>query len=51
MKTALLMPAALLVVAILVSACQSAYDDPEKYRRDHERYIRTIEPKTGGPDL
>lgn len=50
MKTALLMPVALLVVAVMLSACQGS-GDPEKYRSDHDRYMRTHEPKTGGADL
>jgi hypothetical protein len=41
----------LLAVALVLSACQSASGDVEKYRRDHDRYMRTHEPKTGGPDL
>jgi starvation-inducible outer membrane lipoprotein len=55
LKTALLAAAALLGAALMLSACQSAPDgasgDPEKYRRDHDNYVRTIEPKTGRPDL
>jgi uncharacterized lipoprotein len=47
MKSALL----LLAVVLTLSACQSQSGDPEKYRRDHDRYMRTHEPKTGGPDL
>jgi hypothetical protein len=47
----LLLSAAL--VAVALSACQSGGEpgDPEKYRRDHDKYMRTHEPKTGGPDL
>jgi hypothetical protein len=53
MKTALLVSAALAVATLALSACQSGYasGDVEKYRRDHDRYMRTHEPKTGGPDL
>jgi outer membrane lipoprotein SlyB len=53
MKTALLVSAALLVLAVTLSACQSntTSGDVEKYKRDHDRYMRTHEPKTGGPDL
>jgi hypothetical protein len=48
----LLLPAALLAVVLVLSACQqSGATDPEKYRRDHDRYMRNHEPKTGGPDL
>jgi hypothetical protein len=49
---ALLVAAALLAVALVLPACQGASSgDPEKYRKDHDRYMRTHEPKTGGPDL
>jgi hypothetical protein len=43
----------LLAIVLALSACQNNYgpDDVEKYRRDHDRYMRTHEPKTGGPDL
>jgi hypothetical protein len=43
----------LLAVALGLSACQSNYasGDIEKYKRDHDRYMRNHEPKTGGPDL
>ena len=44
----------LLAIVLTLSACQNNYasdTDPEKYRRDHDRYMRTHEPKTGGPDL
>jgi hypothetical protein len=44
------LPAALIAVALALSACQGG-SDPEKYRTDHDRYMRTHEPKTGGPDL
>jgi hypothetical protein len=47
MKGALL----LLAVMLALSACQSAPSDPEAYKRSHDRYMRTYEPKTGGPDL
>ena len=40
MKKALL----LLAVVLALSGCQGAAGDPEKYMRTHE-------PKTGGPDL
>jgi hypothetical protein len=50
MKVILLL-AALLAVVPALAACQGASGDPEKYRRDHDRYMRTHEPKTGGPDL
>ena len=51
MKATLLVSAALVVAAFMLSACQSDYasGDVEKYRRDHDRYMRTHEPKTGGP--
>jgi len=42
----------LLAVVLALSACQNASSgDVEKYRRDHDKYMRTHEPKTGGPDL
>ncbi len=43
----------LLAVVLSLSACQNDYasGDVEKYRRDHDRYMRTIEPKTGRSDL
>ena len=41
----------MLAVTLMLAACQGASDDPEKYRKDHDRYISTHEPKTGGPDL
>ena len=49
----LLLLAAVLTAALALSGCQSDYasGDVEKYRRDHDRYMRTHEPKTGGPDL
>lgn len=41
-----------LSLAIALAGCQSPYaDDPENYKRDHDRYMRTHEPKTGSPDL
>jgi hypothetical protein len=46
---AFLLAAALVTTALALSACGSS--DPEKYRGDHDRYMRTHEPKTGGPDL
>lgn len=52
---ALLVLGGLLAAALMLPACQGAPDsasgDPEKYRRSHDRYMRTYEPKTGGPDL
>jgi hypothetical protein len=48
----LLLPAALLAAMLALSACQGGESgDPEKYRRDHDKYMRTHEPKSGGPDL
>jgi hypothetical protein len=47
----LLLPAALVAVTLALSACQGGSGDPEKYRTDHDRYMRNHEPKTGGPDL
>jgi hypothetical protein len=42
----------LLALVLTLSACQNyASGDVEKYKRDHDRYMRTHEPKTGGPDL
>jgi hypothetical protein len=42
----------LLALVLALAACQSgASGDVEKYKRDHDRYMRTHEPKTGGPDL
>jgi hypothetical protein len=43
----------LLAVVLALSACQNNYasGDVEQYKRDHDRYMRTHEPKTGGPDL
>jgi hypothetical protein len=53
MKTAPLIPAALLLATLLLSACQGASDgapgDPERYKRSHDRYMDSYEPKTGGP--
>jgi hypothetical protein len=53
MKTALPMPAALLLAALMLSACQGAPDgaagDPERYKKSHDRYMDSHEPKTGGP--
>lgn len=42
-----------LAVLLALSACQNDYasGDVEKYRRDHDRYQRTLEPKTGRSDL
>jgi predicted small secreted protein len=52
-KTAPLIPAALLLAALLLSACQGASDgapsDPERYKRSHDRYMDSYEPKAGGP--
>ena len=47
------MKALLLLAVLALSACQNNYasGDVEKYRRDHDKYMRTHEPKTGGPDL
>ena len=42
----------LMAVTFALSACQSPYDgNVEQYKRDHDRYMRTHEPKTGSPDL
>jgi hypothetical protein len=43
----------LLAVVLALAACQNNYasGDPEKYKRSHDNYMRTHEPKTGGPDL
>ena len=41
----------LLAALVMLPACQSPSADPESYKRDHDRYMRTHEPKTGGPDL
>ena len=52
MKTAPLIPAALLLAALLLSACQGSPDgggDPERYKKSHDRYMDSYEPKTGGP--
>jgi ABC-type oligopeptide transport system substrate-binding subunit len=44
----LLLLAATLTVALALSACQNdVTSDPEKYRRAHDRYMDTYEPKTG----
>jgi hypothetical protein len=56
MKATLVVSAAIVVATLMLSACtggpgDSASGDVEKYRRDHDRYMRTHEPKTGGPDL
>ena len=42
-----------LAIVLALSACQNSYGsgDVDKYRRDHDRYMRTHEPKTGSPDL
>jgi hypothetical protein len=39
----------LLAAALTLSACQNdaTSGDPEKYRRAHDRYMDTYEPKTG----
>ncbi|HEX6000487.1 MAG TPA: hypothetical protein VFZ16_14010 [Hyphomicrobiaceae bacterium] len=50
MKRLLLLPAAAIIAALVLSACQNG-GDPEAYRRNHDNYMRTYEPKTGGPDL
>ena len=51
MKTTLLIPAALLLAALMLSACQNAAsDDPERYKRSHDRYMDGHEPKTGRSD-
>jgi len=51
MKTTLLIPAALLLAALMLSACQNAVsDDPERYKRSHDRYMDGHEPKTGRSD-
>jgi hypothetical protein len=46
-----LMKVLLLLVAVLtLSACQNyASGDEEKYRRAHDRYMDSHEPKTRGP--
>ena len=42
----------LLAIVVMLAACQNtASGDVEKYKRDHDQYMRTHEPKTGGPDL
>jgi hypothetical protein len=41
----------LLAVVAALSACQGASGDVEQYKRSHDNYMRTHEPKTGGPDL
>jgi len=52
MKATLLVSAALILAAAMLSACQGYNSgDTEAYKRDHDRYMRTHEPKTGGPDL
>jgi hypothetical protein len=52
MKPLLVLAVVLVVVAIALGACQSNYArDPEKYKRDHDRYMDSHVPKTGGPDL
>lgn len=49
----LLLLAAVLTVALTLSACQNDYasGDPEKYRRAHDRYMDSHVPKSGGPDI
>jgi hypothetical protein len=55
MKTPLSTLAALLALAVLLSACQGdppyGDGDEEKYRRNHDRYMDSYEPKTHSPDL
>jgi hypothetical protein len=42
----------LLAVALTLSACQNyASGDEETYRRNHDRYMDSLEPKTRSPDL
>jgi hypothetical protein len=42
----------LLAVVLALSACQNyASGDAEKYKRDHDRYMDSLEPKTRSPDL
>src|SRR5262245_11378881 len=45
----LLLLAAVLTVALTLSACQGDYasGDVEKYKRAHDRYMDSYEPKTG----
>jgi hypothetical protein len=51
MKRALLFLAGACILVLALSACQGGPSDPEQYKRSHDRYMRTHEPKTGGPDL
>ena len=52
MTKILLLLAAVSVGALALSACQNASSgDVEQYKRSHDKYMRTHEPKTGGPDL
>jgi hypothetical protein len=49
----LVLLAVVLTAAFTLSACQGDYasGDPEKYRRAHDRYMDSYEPKTRSPDL
>jgi hypothetical protein len=49
MKTSRLIPATVVLAALLLCACQGAPSDPERYKRSHDRYMDSYEPKTGGP--
>jgi hypothetical protein len=51
MKEALLVLAVAVIGVLALTACQGGPSDPEQYKRSHDRYMRTYEPKTGGPDL
>jgi hypothetical protein len=48
MKKVLLGACAIFIVLAL-AGCYSG--DAGQYERDHDKYVRSIEPKTGGPDL
>ncbi|HEY7552743.1 MAG TPA: hypothetical protein VH913_24870 [Hyphomicrobiaceae bacterium] len=51
MKRVLLLLAGACTLVLALTACQGGPTDPEQYKRSHDRYMRTYEPKTGGPDL
>ncbi|MBO0765820.1 MAG: hypothetical protein J2P50_14715 [Hyphomicrobiaceae bacterium] len=49
MKKALLLVAAAGTLVLALTACQGGPTDPQAYKRSHDRYMDSYEPKTGGP--
>jgi PBP1b-binding outer membrane lipoprotein LpoB len=42
----------LLFAGLTLSGCMDSYSgDVEKYKRAHDRYMDSHQPKTGGPDI